>query len=82
MVRSLARSTGETSETVENFEAHCEGRLSALARTQMVLTRSPGEGVDLEVTVREELLAQAAREGRIEVFGPEVRLSATPSAPE
>ena len=75
VVRSIASSTGETSETVEDFASHFDGRLSALARTQMVLTRSPGQGVNLEDMVREELLAQAAQEAQIDVEGPEVSLS-------
>jgi PAS domain S-box-containing protein len=75
VVRAIASSTGSSSDTVEGFAAHLSGRLNALARTQMVLTRSPGSGIDLEGLVREELLAQAARVGQIEVEGPEVRLS-------
>jgi PAS domain S-box-containing protein len=75
IVRSIASSTAETSETVEGFAAHLEGRLSALARTQVVLTRHPGSGVDLESLIRDELLAQAAREGCFDLDGPEVRLS-------
>jgi PAS domain S-box-containing protein len=75
VVRSIVLSTGETSDTVEGFAAHLEGRLNALARTQMVLTRAPGGGVDLETMIRDELLAQVAREDQIEVSGPDVRLS-------
>ena len=41
----------------------------------MVLTRSPSEGVNLESMIRDELLAQAAQEERIDVGGPEVSLS-------
>ncbi len=76
VVRSLVRSTAETSDTVEDFASHFEGRLNALARTQMVLTRSPGGGVDLEMMVREELLAQAPAMDQVKVEGPDVRLSA------
>jgi PAS domain S-box-containing protein len=75
VVRSIASSTGESSDTVQDFAAHLEGRLSALARTQMVLTRAPGAGVDLEEMVRQELLAQAAADVRIDVSGSDVRLS-------
>lgn len=75
VVRAMAASTGRTSESVEEFAAHLEGRLSALARTQSVLMRAPASGVDLETMVRDELLAQAARETQITVEGPEVGLS-------
>ena len=76
IVRSLSRSTAQSSETVEDFAAHFEGRLNALARTQVVLTRSADGGVDLESLVREELLAQAPRPEQVEVEGCEVVLSA------
>ena len=76
VVRAIASRTGDTSDSVEEFTAHLEGRLNALGRTQMVLTRSSRHGVDLESMVREELLAQAASDGQIEVGGPEIRLSA------
>jgi two-component sensor histidine kinase len=75
VVRSIAASTGATSETVEGFAAHLDGRLNALARTQLVLTRTAGAGVDLETMIRDELLSQAAREELIELEGPPVRLS-------
>ncbi|MBE7217597.1 MAG: PAS domain S-box protein [Caulobacteraceae bacterium] len=76
VVRSIVARTGETSPDVEHFSMHLQGRLNALARTQVVLTRAPGEGVDLETLVREELLTQAARETQVEVAGPEVLVSA------
>ena len=76
IVRSLSKSTAQSSETVEDFAAHFEGRLNALARTQMVLTRSAGAGVDLESLVREELLAQAPRPEQVQVEGPDIMLSA------
>ena len=76
MVRSLSKSTAASSETVEDFTSHFEGRLNALARTQMVLTRSAGGAVNLDLLVREELLAQAARPQQVDVAGPEVFLSA------
>ena len=76
VVRSLSKSTAQSSETVADFGSHFEGRLNALARTQMVLTRSPGDGVDLQSLVREELLAQAPKAGQVTVEGPDIILSA------
>ncbi len=76
VIRSIAARTAGNSETVEDYAAHLEGRLASLARTQVILTREPGGGVDLEMMLREEMLAQAAQESQIDVAGPEVRLSA------
>ncbi len=74
VIRSIVSRTAETSETVEDLSAHLDGRLAALARTQVLLTRSPGAGVDLEGLVRDELLAQVADDERIVVEGPEILL--------
>lgn len=74
VIRSIVSRTAETSETVEDLSAHLDGRLAALARTQVLLTRSPGVGVDLEDLVRDELLAQVADEERIRIQGREILL--------
>ncbi len=76
VIRSIAARTAESSDTVDDYAMHLEGRLGSLARTQVILTRQPGGGVDLEMMVREELLAQAAQEGQVDVAGPGVTLSA------
>jgi two-component sensor histidine kinase len=75
IIRSIVSRTAETSETVEDLSAHLDGRLAALARTQVLLTRNPGGGVDLEGLVRDELVAQVADEERVAVGGPELLLS-------
>lgn len=74
VIRSIVSRTAETSDTVEDLSAHLDGRLAALARTQVLLTRSPGAGVDLEGLIRDELLAQVADDERIRVEGPEILL--------
>lgn len=74
VIRSIVSRTAETSETVDDLSAHLDGRLAALARTQVLLTRSPGTGVDLEGLIRDELLAQVADEDRIAVEGPAILL--------
>lgn len=76
IVRSIAARTAATSASVEDLAMHLDGRLNALARTQMVLTRAPQSGIDLEAVIREELLAQAARELQLDIEGPDVSLSA------
>ncbi|AYV47701.1 hypothetical protein CFHF_26640 [Caulobacter flavus] len=75
VIRSIVSRTAETSDTVEDLSAHLDGRLSALARTQVLLTRSPETGVDLEGLVRDELLAQVADEHRISIDGGEILLA-------
>lgn len=74
VVRSIARRSAETSSTVEEYASHLDGRLSAFARTQALVTRDPEGGVDLEYLVIEELLSYKAREGeQMRVSGPMVR---------
>ena len=74
-VRSIANRTGKTYKSLDEFQAHFDGRLSALGRTQGVLIRAPGIGVDLENLIREELLAQAAPDKQFLVAGPSIRLA-------
>ncbi len=74
LVRSLVRRTAETSASAEDYAAHLEGRISALARTQAFAIRQPRAGVDLEELVDAELIAHAAREGKVKTAGPAVRL--------
>lgn len=74
VVRSIARRSAESSSTVEEYASHLDGRLSAFARTQALVTRDPEGGVDLEYLVIEELLAYNAREGeQVSVSGPTIR---------
>jgi two-component system CheB/CheR fusion protein len=75
VVRSIARRTAETSESVEDYAMHLDGRLSAFARTQSLVTRDPGAGIDLEYLVAEELLAYHAHDGeQANISGPRLRL--------
>ncbi|MEO1968398.1 MAG: HWE histidine kinase domain-containing protein [Sphingomonadaceae bacterium] len=75
MVRSMVRQTSSTYEYLEEFTAHLVGRLDAMARTQVLLTRSADSQVHLEHLVHVELDAHLADEARVEVKGPNVRLS-------
>jgi two-component sensor histidine kinase len=74
ITRSIIRRTVAGKTDVQDFVQHLEGRIDALARTQALLTRSPGSAVDLEEIVRDEMLAQAAREPKYCVAGPRVCL--------
>jgi two-component system CheB/CheR fusion protein len=81
VVRSIARRTGETSETVEEYAMHLDGRLNAFARTQAYVTRNPDAGVDLESLIAEELVSYQAHEGeQVRIGGPPVRLCPKPAA--
>ena len=75
VMRSMASRTAANSESVEEFAQHLEGRLGSLARTQVILTRQAGAGINLEDMVRDELLSQAALDGQVDIEGPEVILS-------
>lgn len=73
-IRSIAIRTAETSASLEEFSAHFDGRLAALARTQRILVRAGSFDIDLEEMVHEELLAQAVQKDTT-VQGPSIRLS-------
>ncbi|HEV7252188.1 MAG TPA: PAS domain S-box protein [Mesorhizobium sp.] len=76
VVRSIARRTGATSETAEDYAMHLDGRINAFARVQAAVTRDPVAGVDLEMLVADELHAHGAKEGEqvTNISGPKVRL--------
>jgi PAS domain S-box-containing protein len=73
-VRSIAARTVETNKDPDEFFIHFDGRLAALARTHSILTRGDDTAADLEELVRDEFLAAAIEDDRIEVAGPPVRL--------
>jgi two-component sensor histidine kinase len=75
MMRSVIRRASRSKTDVKDFVQHLEGRINAMARTQALLTRAPGQNVDLEDMIRDELLAQAADDRKAVVHGPEIRLS-------
>ncbi len=74
VIRSMVRRTQEEGQTAEEFIQHLEGRLGALARTQVLLTRRVDAGVDLETLIRGELLAHAAGKDQVRISGPNVEL--------
>ena len=76
VIRTVAARTAENSATVADYAARLGGRLEAFARTQVILTRHAGVGVDLEEMVRDELMAQTTQGGQVDIGGPHVRLSA------
>jgi two-component system CheB/CheR fusion protein len=76
VVRSITARTLEASDGLDDFAAHFDGRLSALARAQGALARQAGAELDLEEIVREELLSHAAQEGeQVTIDGPPITLN-------
>lgn len=81
VIRSIARRTGETSETVEDYAMHLDGRIAAFARVQSAVIREPEAGLDLATLIADELVAAAAHEGRrVTLEGPDVKLLPEPAA--
>jgi two-component system CheB/CheR fusion protein len=75
VVRSISSRTLESSDGLEDFAAHFDGRIRALARTQAVLARQVEASVELDEMVREEMVSHAAHDGQqVEIHGPPVRL--------
>jgi two-component system CheB/CheR fusion protein len=80
-VRAILGQTRDTTATLEDFADAFDGRLSALARSQMLLTRDLDSHVDLHELLTDELIAHAARIGEsVVVSGPAIWL--TPRAAE
>jgi two-component sensor histidine kinase len=74
IVRSIARRTAETSESVETYAMHFEGRLDALARVGGLVAESP-PGVALDTLIADELMSFKVREdARFEIAGPPLRI--------
>src|SRR4029079_19061985 len=75
VVRSVSNRTAEQAETLEDFTAHFDGRLSAMGRTQNILVRTAEGGVDLAELVHEELVGHGAHYNeQVDVSGPEIKL--------
>src|SRR5689334_11471879 len=58
-LRTLTRGTLEGRDSTEDYAAHLEGRIGALARAHEMVMRAPPEGTDLQELVCGELLSQA-----------------------
>jgi two-component system, chemotaxis family, CheB/CheR fusion protein len=74
-IRSIVRRmVADCPRSVEEYAAHLEGRLDAIARVQGFLLRAPDAYVDFEELVRAEFLAQSIRDEQLQIFGPRVLL--------
>lgn len=75
MLRAIIRRSAETSDSLETYVAHLDGRLDALARVLNALMRSVPEGIGLHSLVADELLVHLAREGeQVAISGPSLHL--------
>ena len=74
-MRAIVRRSAETSESLDEYVMHLEGRLDAMARVQNAFVRNPTGGIDLGLLVANELAACGAREGeRFAIDGPSLQL--------
>jgi PAS domain S-box-containing protein len=76
MVRSIMRQSVERHTDVEDYVAHLVGRLNAMARTQVLLTRAAGASVSMQTLVWDELESYLGEGTKITIEGPDVSLSA------
>src|SRR3546814_13063251 len=74
MVASIVN-RGDPGDSTEDLRERLSGRIAAMARTQTLLTRGAGVGVELEGMVRDELLAQTADPSRGSGAGPAFTLA-------
>jgi two-component sensor histidine kinase len=75
IMRSIVRRTAETSEDVEDYAIHFEGRLNALARVQTAIAPAPLLGVELGALIAEQILALGGRnDDRVAISGSPLRL--------
>jgi two-component sensor histidine kinase len=81
ILRTLIRGTLERRQSVEDYAAHLEGRIGALARAHEMVMRAPPEGTDLQELGCGELLSQAVPQQQFTVEGPEIRISSESAAP-
>ncbi|WP_374297122.1 GAF domain-containing protein [Sphingomonas sp.] len=78
VVRSVFARSIEMGDSPEDGASHFKGRLDALARTQVIVTRSASGRVDLENLIRDELLSVgAANAPNVRLDGPDVALPAS-----
>jgi two-component sensor histidine kinase len=74
VIRVIARRTAERSESVEDYAAQLESRISALARVQTGMIADPNAGVDFGMLVSEEMLAHSVKGDKVTARGPRVKL--------
>ncbi len=82
VLQGILRSTLRTSRGPQEFAEAFSGRLHSLAAAQDVLTDNNWKGAELGELARRQLAAYvAADDGRVDITGPSVNLSAELAAP-
>jgi two-component sensor histidine kinase len=75
MVRDVVRRSAETSDSVEDYAAHLEGRLDAVFRIQNTIANRPLDGVSLHTLLGDELMVHmVSRRERLSISGPDILL--------
>jgi PAS domain S-box-containing protein len=75
VTRSIISRSDDEERDKADYIRHLDGRIAALARTQVMLTRNAGATLDLQELIRDELLAQVASDEQFMLDGPDVELS-------
>ena len=76
VVRSVFAQTMDGGGDMEELSDHFKGRLDALARTQVIVTRTADGTADLEDLIRDELLSVGQSDGdKVRISGPDVALT-------
>ncbi|GJE41522.1 sensor histidine kinase [Methylobacterium soli] len=82
VVRSVARRSGETSASVEDYGMHLDGRLTALGRVHGAMVTDPRAKLYLHALISDELLSYQAKEGeQVDMSGPRIRLQPQATSP-
>ncbi|MBZ7927592.1 PAS domain S-box protein [Ensifer adhaerens] len=75
MIRSMADRSAAGADSIEDYRGNLSGRLLALSRVQVLLTRQANQGESLKTVVENEVSAQAHHQGQYELSGPDIMLS-------
>lgn len=75
MIRSMALRSADGANSVDDYRSLLEGRMMALARVQVLLTREANAGGSLRDVIASEVAAQAHRTSQFALEGPEIQLS-------
>ena len=82
IAQAIVGSTAKTSDTIEGFKDSLIGRISALARTHLLMSDATRTEVDFEVMLRSELDPFADGSGmRVAISGPPVEIISRTAVP-
>ncbi len=81
VLRVIVRRSAEGESSKNDYAAHLEGRIGALARVHDMLMRAPEIGIDLEELVHGELLVQTVPSHKYRAAGPETRIGHEAAVP-